>query len=145
VLAQPDRLRRSQPGKVVATPPGASVDTVDSKGKITMKQYVVDQLREEDYDAILKYLKEHAEESVLGEIFWVELPPEIYSEVQGEHQECRPFCFAVNLNRKQVSFEWLIRSRQRMRCTCIAYANPRQRDHIIDFADRMLDQLKLKL
>jgi hypothetical protein len=110
-----------------------------------MKQYVVDQLREQDYEAILKYLKEHADGSVLEEIFWVELPAELHSEVQAEHRECHPFRFAVNLNRNQVSFEWLIRSRKRMRCNCIAYATPRQRDYIINFADRIIEELNLKL
>ncbi len=46
---------------------------------------------------------------------------------------------------KQVDFELLIRSRQILRCNCISYADKKQRDYILDFADRMLDELGIKI
>lgn len=110
-----------------------------------MKQYVIDQLREDDYDKILGFLQKNAEASEFGDVFWVRLPPDLYTEVQREHEKCRPFCFAVNLSLKQAAFEMLVRSRQVLRCNCIAYADPRQRDHIINYADRMLEELKIKI
>jgi len=110
-----------------------------------MKQYVIDQLREEDYLQILEYLKGKAERVVMGDLFWINLPEDLYSEVQKEHQGCRPFYFAVNLTRKQVDFELLIRSEQIMRCNCIRYADGKQRDYIMDFADRMLEDLEMKI
>lgn len=110
-----------------------------------MKQYVIDQLRESDYDNILDFLQKNAEASEFGDVFWVNLPPELYNDVQREHEKCKPFCFAVSLSLKQASFEMLIRSRQILRCNCIAFANAKQRDYIIDFADRMLDELKIKI
>ena len=110
-----------------------------------MKQYVIDQLRESDYEKILEYLQKHADASEFGDIFWITLPEELYSDTQREHDQCRPFCFAVNLSLNQVDFELLIRSRQIMRCSCIRYANKRQGDHIIDFADRMLNELDIRI
>ena len=93
-----------------------------------MKQYVIDQLRETDYYQILEFLREKAERVVMEDIFWINLPEEMYSEVQAEHTECRPFYFAVELTRNQVNFELLIRSQQIMRCNCIAYADRKQKD-----------------
>jgi hypothetical protein len=110
-----------------------------------MKQYVVDQLRESDYHQIREYLGKKGESTSLEGIYWVDLPPDLYSAVQSEHSKCHPHYFAVNLNWNEVAFELLIRSRQVIRCNCIAYATKRQQDYIIQFADRMLEDLKLKL
>lgn len=35
-----------------------------------MKQYVIDQLRESDYDNILEFLKKNADASEFGDVFW---------------------------------------------------------------------------
>jgi len=110
-----------------------------------MKQYVIDQLREEDHEKIQGFLQKNASVSEFGDLFWVALPAEFYSNSQREHEQCQPFCFAVNLSPSKVDFELLIRSRQVLRCSCIAYANNKQRDYILDYADRMLDELKIKI
>jgi hypothetical protein len=110
-----------------------------------MKQYVIDQLRESDFDQIKAFLDQHAEGTSLDGIYWVDLPPALYTEMQREHSRCQPFYFAIHLTWNDVAFELLIRSRQVIRCRCIAYAAPQQRDYIIDFAERILKVLELKL
>lgn len=110
-----------------------------------MKQYVLDQLRESDYERIKEYLNKHADRSIMDEIYWVNLPESLYNPIQAEHTRCRPFYFAVQLTMNEVAFEFLIRSREIMRCSCIAYATPPQRDYILQFADTMLDELQIKI
>lgn len=110
-----------------------------------MKQYVIDQLRESDYDRIRNYLATHAESAAMEGIYYVDLPDSLYTEMQKTHNHCQPYYFAVNLTRKQVGFEWLIRSRNTLRCACIGYATQAQRDYIIEYADGMLDSLRIKL
>lgn len=110
-----------------------------------MKQYVIDQLREEDYEQVMDYLEKHTEKTMLEGMFWAELPRELYSPVQLEHTSCHPFYFAININLRQVAFELLIRSRQIIRCSCIAYATREQRDYILGFADDMLKELDIKI
>ncbi len=110
-----------------------------------MKQYVIDQLRETDYEKILEFLKANADPSEFGDVFWAKLPAGLYSDDQKEHVECQPFCFAINLSPGKVEFELLIRSRQVLRCKCIGYAGKNQRDYILDYADRMLGELMIKL
>jgi hypothetical protein len=110
-----------------------------------MKQYVIDQLRETDYHQIREFLDTNAESTALEGIYWVDLPPDLYSRIQREHTKCHPHYFAVNLTWNDVAFELLIRSRQVIRCNCIAYATKQQQDYIIRFADRMLADLKIKL
>ena len=110
-----------------------------------MKQYVIDQLRSSDYEQIQAFLERNAEGTGIEGIYWVHLPSELYSALQSEHSKCHPFYFAINLNWNDVAFELLVRSRQVIRCGCIAYATQQQRDYIIHFADHMIEELKLKL
>jgi len=110
-----------------------------------MKQYVIDQLRESDYEQIRDYLTHHTETAAMEGIYYVDLPRELYSSLQKDHGDCQPYYFAINLTRKQVGFEWLIRSRNTLRCACIGYATPDQRDYIIDYADGMLERLRIKI
>ncbi len=110
-----------------------------------MKQYVIDQLREEDYEHIRDFLEKNGEKTVFDEIYWIDLPKDLYSSSQLEHAGCHTFYFAVNLTRNRVSFELLIRSRQTMRCSCIGYATKEQRDYIIEYADTILSRLGIKL
>jgi hypothetical protein len=110
-----------------------------------MKQYVIDQLRESDYYKIKDYLDERAVKTVFEEIYQLELPGELYTATQAAHTECRPFYFAVSLTMNEVAFEWLIRSRETLRCECIGYASRAQRNYIIDFADSMLDDLGIRI
>ena len=110
-----------------------------------MKQYVIDQLRESDYHQIREFLERSTEAKGLEGIYWADLPLELYSETQKEHTPCHPHYFAISLDWNAVAFELLIRSRQVIRCYCIAYATPQQREYILDFADRMLAELKIRL
>ena len=110
-----------------------------------MKQYRIDQLREEDYYKLLNYLHDNADHTAMEEVYWVNLPDELYDTVQKQHIDCQPFYFAINLSFTSINFEWLIRSRERIHCNCIQYATKSQRDYIINFADNLLKELEIKL
>jgi len=108
-----------------------------------MKQYVIDQLREEDFPKLEDYFNGNSEAGDLPEIYWVLVPESLYGELQLEHTDCQPYYFAVNLDYQSVSFELLIRTRARLRCGCIQYANKNQRDYILEYADGLFEKLKL--
>jgi hypothetical protein len=110
-----------------------------------MKQYVIDQLRESDFLQIQEFLDSHAERTAIDGIYWVKLPENLGTSVQQAHTACQPHYFAVSLSLQDVAFELLIRSRPMMRCNCIAYATPKQREYLLNFADSMLEQLGIKL
>jgi hypothetical protein len=109
-----------------------------------MKQYVIDQLREGDFLELEDYFNGNAEAGDLPGIYWVLVPEPLYGELQSEHTDCQPYYFAVNLDRQSVSFELLIRTRVRLRCGCIQYANKNQRDYILEYADGLFEKLELK-
>ena len=108
-----------------------------------MKQYRVDELRPEDYEQIKAYLDVRFGSSHMEGVYWVTLDSELMDPVQAAHVDCQPFYFAVVQNPSVVSFEFLIRTRKRVRCDCIRYANKAQRDSIIGFADMIFDELKI--
>jgi len=114
-----------------------------------MRQYLLDEIGRGDLPRVRQYLKEHATASSLEDIWWVDLPEDLLSPEQFAHRDCRPFRFAVEVGEQEVGdsfvrFEILIRSREKMRCTCIDYATRQQRDFILAFADRLVEALVLR-
>ena len=109
-----------------------------------MRQYHLDEISRNDIPRLRDYLQEHALASSLDGIWWVDLPEDLLSPEQFAHQDCRPFRFAVELGDNFVRFEFLIRSRQTMRCACIGYAPRQQREFILAFADRLVEDLELQ-
>ncbi len=109
-----------------------------------MRQYLLDEINRSDYQRLRDYLTEHAQASGLQDIWWVDLPEDLLSPEQFAHQDCQPFRFAIELGDEYLRIEFLIRSRNTMRCSCIGYATRQQRDFILAFADRLVEELKLK-
>lgn len=109
-----------------------------------MKQYVIDQLRENDFLQLEHYLDNNSEAGELPGIYWILVPKSLLEKTQLDHPDCQPFYFAVNLDRNSIRFELLIRTRNRLRCGCIQYASPKQREHIINYADQLFEKLNLK-
>jgi len=108
-----------------------------------MKQYRIDELRPMDYEKIKAYLDERFGSSHMEGVYWVPLDADLLDQVQSAHVDCQPFCFGVVLEPTVISFELLIRTRNRVRCDCIHYANEAQRDSIVGFADSIFETLKI--
>jgi hypothetical protein len=108
-----------------------------------MKQYRIDELRPNDYEKIKGYLEEHFGPSQMEGVYWVPVDPDLLDEVQCVHIDCQPFYFGVVLEPTVIAFELLIRTRNRIRCDCIHYANEAQRERIIQFADSIFERLKI--
>ena len=110
-----------------------------------MKQYVIDQLRPEDHEKIKKYLDENFGPTRVDGIYWIPVDKSVLSNVQSEHTECQPFFIAVDLEPSTISWELLVRTRNRIRCSCVSYANAIQREWIVQLADAMFDTLDIKI
>ncbi len=110
-----------------------------------MKQYVVDQLRPADELRVREFLERRYGPPALGAIFWVPLEEGLLSPTQSAHRDCGPHCAAIELEGGRLSLELLIRSRQRLRCSCIAYASRAQREWLIGEIDAMLEELTISV
>ena len=109
-----------------------------------MKQYLIDELRPDDYKKIKEYLDEtYGSKQPVEGMYWIPLDSDLMDPVQVVHTDCQPFYFSVILEPASISFELLVRTRNRMRCDCIHYADKRQSDSIIGFADSIFERLEL--
>ncbi len=104
-----------------------------------MRQYVIDELRAGEIDRIRTYLAKHCQMSDLDDCYWLLLPEDTLSVVQKEHlASCGPFAVGVLIERERLVIEFLVRSREKIRCNCIAFANAKQREFIFAFADELV-------
>ena len=106
-----------------------------------MKQYVVDELRPADHETLRQFLQKKYGESVLEGLYWVPLDKSLYSPVQAEHKQCQPYYVALNLEPHLLAGELLVRTQNRVRCDCIAYATDAQRNWLMTLVDDMFAEL----
>ena len=106
-----------------------------------MKQYVIDQIRPQDYEKVKDYLDETFGDSGVDGLYWLPVDAALHAEIQNAHNACAPFFMALELAPDRLSGELLVRTRSRMRCDCIRYADQRQRDWLIRTVDAIFDRL----
>ncbi|MFC1887112.1 hypothetical protein ACFLZM_08690 [Thermodesulfobacteriota bacterium] len=87
-----------------------------------MKSYVIDELRFDDYNKIKAYANKHFDASGVDDVYWIPLDQDFLNDTQAAHQSCRPFYFALDLESNRLACEFLIRTKNRVRCSCMAYA-----------------------
>ena len=108
-----------------------------------MKQYVIDEIRPEDYMKIKAFLDNVYGESELGGIYWMPVDETLLTSLQVSHKACQPFYVTLDLESDRLSCELLIRTKQHVRCDCMAYTTLEQRNGIIDQVDGMLKELEI--
>jgi hypothetical protein len=108
-----------------------------------MKQYVVDELRPEDYTALKKYLDEHFGPAEMERIYWIAVETDWLTDIQRQHKDCRPHYLALDLEPGRLACELLVRTKNRMRCDCIQYATANQRNWLIELIDNMFNRLEI--
>jgi hypothetical protein len=106
-----------------------------------MKQYVIDEIRLSDYGKLKAYLDDTYGESGMDGLYWMPVDAAVLSDVQRAHPGCAPFHMALELSEDRLAGELLVRTRSRVRCDCITYADPRQRDWLIQTMDAIFDKL----
>ena len=110
-----------------------------------MKQYVIDELRLEDYHAVKEYLDENFKDSGVENLYWIPVDKTLLTPVQAQHTECHPMFFSLELDETRLSCELLVRTVKHMRCDCMDYATPEQRNWLIDCIDAVFDRLNIKI
>lgn len=108
-----------------------------------MRQLLFDEINSRDIKKIKGHLSRHFEESMPG-LYWVNVSEDLLDETQFQHKSCQPFYFAIEVGNNCMKIELLIRSRKRLRCSCIKYANEAQRNFILHFADKLIKDLDIR-
>lgn len=110
-----------------------------------MRQYVVDQLSEDDFKKLREYLEKKYGGPHFGSIFWLPLDQLTLNQVQLAHKECQPFFTVIELLKDRLVGELLVRTKNKMRCECMGYATDKQRNAIIDLIDGILNELEMSI
>lgn len=106
-----------------------------------MKQYVIDELRIEDYQKVKNYLDEHCIPATFSGVYWMTVPEEILTDLQKTHVECQPYYIGIELDENQLSCGLLVRASGNIRCHCIAYTNEDQRNWLVNTIDSVMDHI----
>jgi hypothetical protein len=109
-----------------------------------MRQYKIDELSREERANIESYLKRTLKSASVNGVYWLEVPQDLLGVEQRAHMDCGPFFFGVVLEEEAVCFEMLVRSLTNLHCSCIAYATSAQRDFVLRFVDKMIEEERIR-
>lgn len=118
-----------------------------------MRCYVIEDLFEADVDKIKKALTEMELQGPLEGIYYLPLPEELLQQEQKDHLgECGPYFMSLEIvegpsemSECQLKLELLTRARNKIRCSCVSYATPDQRRHMIEYIDQFLDEIGIAI
>ncbi len=102
-----------------------------------MQAFSVDKLSKEEVKRLAEILPQFTKPSPLDGLFWIPIPEEILAPVQKAHVSCQPHYFAVELGEDFISFDFLVRNFQRVRCDCITPATNQQKLFLLELAKRI--------
>lgn len=109
-----------------------------------MRTYYINEVNSEDIQRLKDYLAQKGHSAPIEDIYWFEVPRELLTETQQEHAgECGPYVFPLETGDTWVMLELLIRPRNAMHCSCIAYAADGQRSHVIQRLEAILEELEI--
>ena len=108
-----------------------------------MKQYLIDEIRLQDLGKLKAYLDDTFGESGIDGLYWLPLDEACFNDVQRDHEACAPFFMALELGEDRLSAELLVRTRSRVRCDCMHYADERQRSWLVQTVDAIFDNLEI--
>jgi len=109
-----------------------------------MRYYLIDEISRADIDKINDFLNHSAMRSELEKLFWIKIPRDLLSEVQYQHVQCGPHVFAVELGNDWIKIEFFIRNLMDLQCTCQDYCTSQQKDFLMNFAQKMIEDLGIK-
>lgn len=112
-----------------------------------MRSYLLEDFYPEQLEKMLAAFKDMGLAGSLDGIYYLPLPKDLLTEVQRDHaEECGPHMLVLEvLDESTVKLELLVRARKKLRCECVAYATPAQREHIIAYLDDFLRQLDISV
>lgn len=115
-----------------------------------MRVYLIEDLADEDCDKIVGAFDDMDLRGPLEGIYYLPLPESLLQPEQINHLgECGPYFMALEVVKtpsdNMLKLELLVRARNIIRCSCVTYATPDQRKHMIDYLDQFIDELEISV
>jgi hypothetical protein len=109
-----------------------------------MRSYLIEELTPDDMERIKARLTEKGFKGTLDDIFFIPFPLEMLNDEQTEHlPECGPYVLVLETGPDHLTLELLVRGTGKLRCSCISYCSPEQRNQMIDFLDNFIRELDI--
>lgn len=109
-----------------------------------MRSLVMDELMRADVEKLAQHLGQTLIRAGMEGVYWLEMPPDLLSPEQMEHQQCGPHRVALVLEEESLRLELLVRAHDSLRCSCTGYASPAQRKFLLAYWDRLIEDLGLR-
>lgn len=112
-----------------------------------MRTYLIEDIADADFKKFVAAFDQLELNGPLEGIYYLPLPEEMLRQEQKDHlEECGPFFMALETvqtphEEHHIRLELLVRARNKMRCSCVMYATPAQRKHMIDYLDKFIEEL----
>jgi hypothetical protein len=115
-----------------------------------MRTYLVEDLTDKDYRTVTKGFDELGLRGSIDGIYYLPLPEDLLQGEQKAHLgECGPYFMALEAvdspDRNSLRLELLVRARNKIRCSCVSYATPAQRKHMIEYLDQFIEELEVSV
>ncbi len=111
-----------------------------------MRSYVIDSLEMDATKALAELLDSMDLQSSLGGIYWLPVPADFLTEIQKEHvQDCGPYVMALELDTSCVHLEFLVRAKNALHCTCVAYADTALQQHMMEYVNSLFAKLHIHM
>ncbi len=113
-----------------------------------MRAYLIEDLLPADVAKVSQRLKDKGLCGSLDGIYYIPVPEELLDDEQRAHQaECGPHIFALEALADEdagaLKLELLVRAQGKLRCSCVCYATPAQREHVVSWLDTLLRELDI--
>lgn len=109
-----------------------------------MRQLLINELSREEAGRVVEFLQTNARAGGVEGLYWLMIPEALWGEAQVGHDQCGPFAFAVEAGDDFVSFELLVRSESNLHCGCTCYPTLDQRDYLLAFMDRLVQEQAIR-
>ncbi len=110
-----------------------------------MQAFSVENLDKDEVRRLREALKAFTKPSPIEGLFWIPIPEEVLAPIQRGHVSCQPHYFAVELGEDFISFDFLVRNFQRIRCDCITLANNQQKLFLLNLAKKIFEAAGVKM
>ncbi len=109
-----------------------------------MLSYLIEDIQSGDMQKLEDRLQEMRLQGGLAGVYKLPVPQAMLNKEQREHQDsCGPFYMALETGEGRVKLEFLVRCEEKIRCSCIGYASPQLRVHMMDYLNGLLEEFKI--
>jgi hypothetical protein len=112
-----------------------------------MRTYLLEDFRPEQLEQVCQRLAAMGLSGSLDGIYYLPVPLDLLTIEQREHHaECGPYIFVLEVaDETSLKLELLVRAQGKLRCSCVAYATPEQRDYVMDHMDNFLREMDISV